>query len=103
MKRQLFPVRRAAARFLTAFQRLFLQAAGAAAAPLVRGANPADAADPLSPLHAIHEPLAAFTSADQSSDESSEAAPTPAAAMADFNAGSDAALAFTDCCSDPAF
>lgn len=103
MKRHCFPVRRAAARFLTALKPLFLQAAGAAAAPLIRGANPADAADPQSPLHALHEPLAAFTSADQSSAVSSEAGPAPAAAMADFNFGSDAALSFTDCCSDPAF
>lgn len=103
MKRQLFPVRRAAARFLTTVQAFFLHAGGAAAAPLLRGANPADAAEPLSPLHAIHEPLAAFTSADQSSDESSDDAPAPAAVMADFNFGSDAALSLMDCCSDPAF
>ena len=107
MKRQLFPAVRA---LMHGFQRFFTVQATASVsdapdapdAPDELNGQPDDAANPLSPLHSLTAPRAAFTSAVQSDASTSDVFFAPTDATADLSTGSEAAFAFNDAWSDPA-
>ena len=104
MKRQLFPAVRA---LMHGFQRFFTvqttaSVSDAPNAPDELNGQPDDAANPLSPLHSLTAPRAAFTSAVQSDAPTSDVFFAPTDATADLSTGSEAAFTFNDAWSDPA-
>ena len=107
MKRQLFPAVRA---LMHGFHRFFTVQATASVsdAPDAPDAldelngQPDGAANPLSPLHSLTAPRAAFTSAVQSDAPTSDVFFAPTDATADLSTGSEAAFTFNDAWSDPA-
>lgn len=106
MKRQLFPAVRA---LMHGFQRFFTVQATASVsdAPDAPDAldelngQPDGAANPLSPLHSLTAPRAAFTSAVQSDAPTSDVFFAPTDATADLSTGSETAFAFNNAWSDP--
>lgn len=109
MKRQLFPAVRALMhgfhRFFTVPTAFVSDAPDAPDAPDALdelNGQPDGAANPLSPLHSLTAPRAAFTSAVQSDAPTSDVFFAPTDATADLSTGSEAAFAFNDAWNDPA-